>query len=116
MKAKFLKFVQALYASGDRQNGIHAMKNDELANALLNKIWADMNIGSEKSDLVDEAIVRLRAAQQPTPAEDANASPVDEVTVWECDRCKFPYNALTAIACAACGAIRQPKAPAPHGR
>jgi len=65
-----------------------------------------------------QALAELReyiAAQQPTPAEDANASPVDKVTVWECDRCKS-YNTLTAIACAVCGAIRQPKAPAPHGR
>jgi hypothetical protein len=41
--------------------------------------------------------------------------PAEAITVWECDRCKS-HNTLTAIACAVCGAIRQPKVPAPHRR
>jgi len=49
------------------------------------------NCGTEEYRKVCWLDVLLqRAAQQPTPAEDANASPMDEVTVWECDRCKFP--------------------------
>jgi hypothetical protein len=85
-----------------------------------------------------QALAELRAyiasLQTPTPADETiklkirNIKPAefhyvpdqddpraDEITVWECDRCKS-QNTPTAIACAVCGAIRQPKAPAPHGR
>ena len=64
------------------------------------------NCGTEEYRKVCWLDVLLqRAAQQPTPAEDANASPMDEVTVWECNRCKS-HNTLRAIACTVCGAMR----------
>jgi hypothetical protein len=92
-KANMIEFE----VSGLEEGSTNALKHYEVKfTEPVNANW-----------LIQAIRAALDVAQQPTTT--------DEITVWECDRCKS-QNTPTAIACAVCGAIRQPKAPAPHGR
>jgi len=54
------EFTKKLFTSADRMRQIRELTNDELAEALLFHIWADLEVLSLQSDLVESAIERLK--------------------------------------------------------
>lgn len=49
-----------LMALAALSNIVQAMTNEELTDALITEVWAEMSMGSRESALVDEAIDRIR--------------------------------------------------------
>ena len=54
------KFALNLAKSIERLPSIITMSDEQLADALIEKVWANMNCFTEEADLVDEAVNRLR--------------------------------------------------------
>ena len=53
-----------LSQSWERMEQIRKMKNAQLVKELIAKVWARENIYTERFDLLEEAIERLKSAQQ----------------------------------------------------
>lgn len=63
MNDRLVKFVENLVESAKRTERFRAMTNEELADLLQNKVWAEVNIFSHDSDLLGVIIDRLRGEE-----------------------------------------------------
>ena len=58
------EIIQAASASKDRSKHLAHLPDPDLAAEMLNKCWADEDLFSEKSDILDEAIFRLKEGKR----------------------------------------------------
>lgn len=63
--------VSRLQESNDLQEKFASMSNGELADLLLEKVWADMELFTYNSELLDVAIERLRSGLTQRPLDGA---------------------------------------------
>jgi hypothetical protein len=66
LKTAELNLVQ-LFRAIQRSERFERMSNVELADLLIERVWADLSINSDDSWLVGEIISRLKRTPQPVP-------------------------------------------------
>lgn len=54
------RILQILRDTVNRKKELEDFTDEELAEKLLEDVWSDENLFSEKADLIEEAIERLR--------------------------------------------------------
>ncbi len=57
------EIVERMLASFESQEKLEAMTNAELADVLMNKVWANMELFTPESDLIGAVIDRLRGEE-----------------------------------------------------
>lgn len=68
-KLSKVEVAKMFLESMDRESELSDIENSDLADLLLNKIWAEFDICSEESDIVQQAVDRLLEEDHPTPEE-----------------------------------------------
>ena len=53
------KFIDGLTNSAKREMELNKLTNREISKQLMTKVWAEMDLWTEESDLVEQAIDRL---------------------------------------------------------
>ena len=51
--------AEEMFISWERQDKLEKLSNKELADLLLNKVWVDISLFGEQSDIVGAAVDRL---------------------------------------------------------
>lgn len=59
--------LMAIMASTERAQKVCHLSDADLARAILDKVWAKVSLFSEESDLLDEAIYRLKKGSPVPP-------------------------------------------------
>jgi hypothetical protein len=64
------QIAEAIFKDAKFYTSLETMSNKELADLLLNHVWADMNLWTEKAAIVEAAISRLKGDEPQQPKLD----------------------------------------------